>query len=61
MQYDWNVGWNFVPQIAVPVGRSSVAASVMAMISYLRIFKAKWFKTNMALIHSLILSPLLIS
>ena len=56
MEYDWNVGWDLIPQIAVPVGRTSVFACVMTMISYLRVIRVKRFVTNVALTRFLILS-----
>ena len=61
MEYYWNVGWDSISQIAVPVCRSSVATSVMAMISYLKDFRVKWFVTNVAFSHFLISSPLILS
>ena len=47
MKYDRNVGRNPIPQITKRVGGSSVATSVMAMISYFGFFGVKWLKTNM--------------
>ena len=56
MKYNWNVGWDPIPQIG-----TSVAASVMAVISYFRVFGVKRFKKNMAPTCSLISFPLLFS
>ena len=59
MEYDWDVGWDSIPQILLRVGRSSVAGSVMAMISYFRVFGVKRFETNMTATCFLISFPLL--
>ena len=50
MEYNWNVRWNSIPQIAIPVSWPSVAASVMTMIYYVYfwVFGFKWFVTNEA-------------
>ena len=49
MEYDGDVRWDLIPQIAGPVGGSSVFASVMAMIPDLGVNFFEGLKANMAL------------
>ena len=58
MEYYWNVGWDPIPSVAIPMGRSSVAASVMTMIPYLWVESIKRFVTNVTLFCFLILFQL---
>ena len=58
MEHYWDVVWNPIPQIAIPVGGSSEVASVMTMIPYNWVESIKRFATNVLLFHFLILFPL---
>ena len=61
MEYDWNVGWDSISQIAVSVYGPSVLSSVMTMISYLSVFGVKRFVTNVMPTRFLITNPLIVS
>ena len=61
VKYDWNVPWDFIPQITDTMDGSSILPSIMAVISYLGAIFLKSFETYVAIPHSIEFSPLFIS